>query len=407
LNVREAIPSSRLRSGPVGWIARLVRVLVGVLADRLVGRLRSRRDGVPVAVEDVNAEWLTEALQATHPGARVERVERLGGHEGTTARERLAIVGGVEESPGLPRTLFLKTAPRPLATRLFTTLFDLGAAEVDFYASFGESFPIRIPRAHCARRAGAGGRFVLLLEDLEASGCRFTTAEQPRTLAEARAVVETLAHLHAAFWESPRFSEDLAWLRSPGSNPEIGLEWWISARSNEPALARFGDCVSPEVRRNAHRIHDHRPLLESHWARLPRTLIHGDPHAGNLYFAGDEVGFFDWQVVQAGPGLRDVGYFLVNSVETDLRRRHERELLAHYAGVLRAHNVPSATEEAMWEEYRLFALYTWIAISVTGAAPGLQPREVVRRAFARTGAALDDLGSFEALDALVQRSQTG
>lgn len=395
---------SRLRSGPVGCFARFARVIVAVLLDRILGGVRSRRDGVPVAAADVSAAWLTDALQASVPGARVEQVERLGGHDGTTARERLGIAGRAGLARDLPRTLFLKMAPRPLATRIFTTLFDLGVAEVDFYTSFGDSFPIRIPRAYCARRATSGGRFVLLLEDLEASGCRFTTAEDRPTLAEARAVVETLARLHAAFWESPRLSDDLAWLRTPGKNLQVGLEWWISARSNKPALARFGEFVSPEIRRDAHKIHEHRALLEAHWARLPRTLIHGDPHAGNLYFAGNEVGFFDWQVVQAGPGLRDVGYFLVNSVETDLRRRHERELLAYYAAELRAHGVTSVNDEALWEEYRLFALYTWIAISVTGAAPGLQPREVVLRAFERTGAALDDLASFAALDSLVRRT---
>jgi hypothetical protein len=103
--------------------------------------------------------------------------------------------------------------------------------------------------------------------------------------------------------------------------------------------------------------------------------------------------------------LRDVSYFLVNSVDTDLRRRHERELLAHYLDVLRAHGVASVDADAAWEEYRLFALYTWIAISVTAAAPGLQPPAVVRRACQRSGTALDDLASLDALDALVRRSR--
>ncbi|MCH7645999.1 MAG: M48 family metalloprotease [Nitrospinae bacterium] len=35
-------------------------------------------------------------------------------------------------------------------------LFGLGAAEVDFYASIGESAPIRMPRAYCARRSRSG-----------------------------------------------------------------------------------------------------------------------------------------------------------------------------------------------------------------------------------------------------------
>jgi hypothetical protein len=63
--------------------------------------------------------------------------------------------------------------------------------------------------------------------------------------------------------------------------------------------------------------------------------------------------------------------------------------------------VTGVCAETAWEEHRLFALYAWIAISVTAAAPGLQPRAIVRRAFERTGAALDDLASLEALDSLL------
>jgi len=159
---------------------------------------------------------------------------------------------------------------------------------------------------------------VLLLEDLAASGCRFSGGSTPVSLAEARAVVTALGRLHAAFWESPRFAGDLAWLRSSANNPHRRLEWWLSARSNGPALAKFRDLVPAEIRANAHRIHARRTLLEAHWARAPKTLIHGDPHAGNLYFDDGEAGFFDWQVVQVGPGLRDVSYFLVNSLGADV-----------------------------------------------------------------------------------------
>jgi hypothetical protein len=384
--------------------SRLAGQLFWIAFDRLAGRRLSRKDGVPVAPAGVDAAWLTEALQSVAPGALVTRVERMDGDSGTTRRERIRLAtddGG--RRAGLPDTMFLKITPTVLSTRLFTSLLGLGASEVDFYRVLGGALPVKAPRVFCARRARRGGRFVLLLEDLAASGCRFTSSANPISLAEARAVVTALGRLHAAFWESPRFADDLAWLRSAENNPHRRLEWWISARSNGPALARFGDCVPQEIRENAHRIHEHRPLLEAHWARAPRTLIHGDPHAGNLYFDGDEVGFFDWQVVQVGAGLRDVSYFLVNSVDTDLRRAHEGELLELYLATLAEDGVGELDFAHAWEQHRLFALYTWIAVSVTAATADLQDRRIVRRAIERTGSALQDLESLDALAALAGR----
>jgi aminoglycoside phosphotransferase (APT) family kinase protein len=393
--------------GALGSAIRLLAQLFWIAFDLFAGPRLSRNDGVPVTPRGVDAAWLTRALQPIAPGIVVTRVERIEGHSGTTTRERIRVVTDeAGRRAGLPASVFLKITPASLGTRLFTSLLGLGAAEVDFYRVLGGSLPVRAPRVFCARRPVRGGRFVLVLEDLAATGCRFTDASHPISLAEARAVVVTLAHLHAAFWESPRFTGDLAWLRSPENNPHRRFEWWISSRSNGPALARFGDAVPDEVRENAHRVHAHRPLLEAHWARAPRTLIHGDPHAGNLYFDGDEAGFFDWQVVQAGPGLRDVSYFLVNSVDTELRRRHEGELLALYLATLSEGGVRGLEFADAWEGHRLFALYTWIAISVTAATSGLQARGIVRRAIERTGAALQDLGSFDALDTLLARVGT-
>jgi len=388
----------------VAIVLRLLGRLFWIGIDRVAGPLQSRLDGVPLSVAHVDAAWVGEALQKTFPGVVVAAVERLGGHSGTTTRETLKVSIGGDRSAGVPATFFLKITPEKFSTRLFTTLLGLGASEVAFYRALGDRLPIRTPRVYCARRARHGGRFVLLLEDLASAGTRFTTGAESVSLDEARAVMTTLGRLHATFWESPELNGELAWLRSPENNPSRDFEWWLSTRSNGPALARFRDEVPDVVRENAHRIHAARPLLEAHWAALPRTLIHGDPHSGNLYFQNGEVGFFDWQVVQAGHGLRDVSYFLLNSLATRLRRTHERALIGHYLAVLAENGVAAPDPAAAWEEHRLFALYAWIAVSVTAATAGLQDRKIVARAIESVGRGVEDLDSFAALDELVSRA---
>jgi len=392
--------------GAVEWLgfgSQLARQLFWVGADRLFGPALVRLDGIPRSAGDLDAAWLTRALGATAPGTVVTCVESLGADSGTTTRERLRItVEGGGRGSSTRENLFVKRTPVHPVSRVFTTLLDLGRSEVDFYRLLGSGVPVRIPHVYWARRSARGGRFLMLMEDLGASGCQLPTASGGLDQRRARGVVAALARLHAAFWESPRFESDLAWLRSYENRPGRVFEWWLSARSDGPALAKFGALVPAAVRAQTHRIHAGRPLLEAHWARAPRTLIHGDPHAGNLFFDGDEVGLFDWQVVQVGPGLRDVSYFLVSSLDTEFRRTHERELLEHYLAVLAECGVSGLQMTDAWDQYRLFALYVWIAVAVAAAAATLQSREIVARAVARAGHALQDLAAFEALEALAE-----
>ena len=348
----------------------------------------------------IDARWLGEALSA----GGIAKVGLAGGHSGTTTRERITIEGvDGAAPPGLPDRFFVKLTPVSAATQLFGALFGLGRTEVRFYDEIAADVPIPLPRHFVARAAERGGRFVLLLEDLEARGCRFPAGQLD--LADARAIVQALGRLHAAFWESPRFHGDLSWVRRFENRDNIAIENWMSARANLPSIERFTAEVSADVRTRSHEIHLHRERLEAYWSEGPRTLLHGDAHMGNLFFDGERAGYFDWQVVQCGQGIRDVCYWMTNSLETGLRRAHEEELVALYLETLRRGGVcgPGVDPDWVWERYRAHTLYVWIASSVTAATPGLQPEEVARAAMQRTSAAIDDHGAFELLDEIVSR----
>ena len=81
-----------------------------------------------------------------------------------------------------------------------------------------------------------------------------------------------------------------------------------------------------------------------------------------------------------------------------------RALIGHYLAVLSENGVAAPGPAAAWEEHRLFALYAWIAISVTAATTGLQDREIVARAIESVGRGVEDLDSLAALDELVSRA---
>jgi aminoglycoside phosphotransferase (APT) family kinase protein len=256
---------------------------------------------------------------------------------------------------------------------------------------------VRAPRVYFAAATRRGTRFALLLEDLVASGCRFADITAPSDPERARAVMRALALLHAAYWESSRLHGDLAFGRGSPRDPVFRVGRILSGLSLQPAFERFGDLVPVELQRAAGFLSGHRLALESLWARPPLTLIHGDAHLGNLFFDGPEVGFLDWQVAQPGQGLRDVTYFLTNSLSVEARRAHGEELIRVYLAALAEAGAPPVPFSLAWEQHRLHALYTWIACIVTAAAATLQQETVVRAGLERSSAAVVDLDSLGAL----------
>ncbi len=353
---------------------------------------------LPRHVSDVTPAWLTRVLQPCAEGVVVRRVEAVGLESGTTARARLALeIDGPAARADLPPTLFVKFAPPDVRTRLFVGLLGLGRSEVAFYRTARQGLPVRAPRAYFAAATRFGTRFVLLLEDLAASGCRFADITTPSDVTRAHGVMQGLAKLHAACWESPRLRGDLAWLRGSQQDFIFRAGRFLSEVALRPAFERFSDLVPSELRAQASFVSEQRLALEALWARPPLTLIHGDAHVGNLFFDGPEVGFLDWQVVQRGQGLRDVSYFLANSLSVETRREHDEALIRVYLEALAEAGVPRVPFSVAWEQYRLHALYAWISAVVTAAAATLQRESIVRAGLERSSVAVMDLDSLGAL----------
>lgn len=354
----------------------------------------------PTRIAEIDGTWLTRALQEAFPGCRVEAVEVLERNAGTTERARLRLTyGDIGRGGPPPASLFVKLAPSDVRTRLFVDLMQLGSTEMRFYREVAGDIPGELPRVYYASAAGRGQGFALLLEDLGARGARFTDASQPLGVDEARLVMVRLALLHAAWWDTPRFASDLAWLKSREHNALYAVERFLCALAVPAGVTAFGDLIPGDLRAAVPRIIAARDTLEDAWARRPLTLIHGDAHAGNLYFLPSAVGLLDWQLVQRAQAMRDVAYFLANSLPIASRREHERALIALYLRSLAGHGVTPPAFDAAWEQYRLHAVYAWIAAAVTGAAATLQQEPIVRAAIERTSIAVLDLDALGALGA--------
>lgn len=71
---------------------------------------------------------------------------------------------------------------------------------------------MRIPEPYFAAHGEEPIEYIMVLEDLRAAGCTFTDRLEPHADDHAGNLVESLARLHAQFWNDPRFDDELSWV---------------------------------------------------------------------------------------------------------------------------------------------------------------------------------------------------
>lgn len=190
----------------------------------------------PDTPEDVTAAWLTAAMRTTDPTAEVIAVEVLARHAGTTGRLRLGLTHGPGASG--PASVFVKLPPFEDGQRKLVAATDMGRREARFYAELAAEVPLRVPHCHFAAHGEERTEYVMVLEDLEAAGCRFTERAHPGDAEHAGRLIEGLGRLHAHFWEDARFGDaSLDWVR-PAMRGKRGADFVAMARSSSPPTRR-------------------------------------------------------------------------------------------------------------------------------------------------------------------------
>lgn len=250
-------------------------------------------------------------------------------------------------------------------------------------------------------RAGSGGRYVVALEDLALrGGVTFYDADDEAPKEHAEAVIDLLARLHGRFWKSPRFETDLSWLETYSRRPGYPFMKQLFTWSEKKFMKQDRE-VPDAVRRLTKTYVQNQKALVGVWESMPMTLCHGDTHLGNTFANADgTAGIYDWQVFHKMNGLRDVAYFLMHSIPTELRRAEEENLLRRYLDGLAE---PGAGSEAptfaeAYDTYRLLTIDGWIAIVFTLAAGGMQPNDRMEVTAVRAISSLVDLDVEQAIN---------
>ena len=351
---------------------------------------------VPLHSNGVTPRWL-EAVMGLETGS-IQSVRVIDEHSGTAARARVA----VEAVPGtdVADHLFIKFTPHNYAQHLMMLVMGLGTREVFLYRTLGDELPVRIPHCHAAEIDAVRGRNIMVLEDL-AETARFRDIREPVTALEAEAVVDAMADQHAVYWASERFAGDLSPLSTRFSPAAMAVGNVVRRRFLGNMKGEAADIVPHAIQRQGRISYERSAEIDAFWASQPQTVLHGDPHLGNLFFEGDSPGFIDWQVARAGAGVRDVAYFATASVAPDLLRTIERGLVERYVTRLDAAGIEVDLDH-QWTLYQAGPTdFYGSAVAASEAGERAQEPEVTRVGVERVVAAIEAHDSFTVLESLI------
>lgn len=345
---------------------------------------------LPADVSDLSPAWLSEVLDT-----EVVDVEILSHAVATNQRMRIGVTYASADTE--PASLFVKLAPLDPAHREMIMANTMGEREAQFYADVAPLLDLRVPQTYYAGTDDSGG-FVLLLEDLAASGCSFSDGSWGVTADAAAGALEDLARFHARFSEAAARVAVAPWLEVPRvrrTNFVAGLL--------RNVLDEHRDVLTPAYAAAGELYVEHHEHLDRAWHSGPQTYVHGDPHIGNVFLDDGRVGFFDWGLSRVSTPMRDVSYFLTMTVDPEERRRSEHALLRLYLDSLRAAGGPDIGFDDAWSTHRVQAGYTVVATFLAfmpsyATADGRSLGTALRR---RSELALEDLDTVDAMRAVV------
>jgi len=383
------------------WLGRrAATVAVHMIGERFRPPRLAASTDVPRSGTHLNADWLTAVLCADHPGARVVSFSCPGGSIGTSTRTALRVeYNDVGRGAGLPTELFTKTSAA-FSQRLLLGGADVLAGETNFFLTFRPSVDMEAPLGYWGGVDDASWRSMIMLEDIGATkGAEFIEPTTPLSRGQVEDVLRNMAAYHGTWWEAPELSilktptdhyNNVANMLDMGGRCAVGME---RAKSVIPAaLYGHADRMWKGTQKG----------LDICTNVLPRTLLHGDSHAGQTYLTADgRMGITDWQATMQGGWAYDVAYFIGSACEPDDRRAWEMELLELYLGELAAAGGKAPDLDEAFLRYRQSLFYPYSAWAFTiGRAfyqPKMQPDEISLAIIERLSTAIDDLDCFEAV----------
>ena len=288
--------------------------------------------GLPGSIDEVDAAWLTEVLRtsgAIGPDHSVASVQLEPFAEGlgflsVLHRATLTYDG---DPPDAPATVIVKMITDLEVQRGIGETLQFYPRELRFYREVAPSAGFRSPVAHAAMMAEDSAEFVLVMEDL--SGIRQLDQAAGVEAPDALLAAETMARMHGAF--AGKDLSDLQTTFLPFDNPiyraalpQIFASGWPTCK------VEAADLLPADVMAFGDRFGELVPFFMERFTE--GTLVHADWRADNLMVddATGEMVVIDFQLVGVGTPTYDLGYFMSQSMEPEVRVAHGQAVIDRY-----------------------------------------------------------------------------
>lgn len=389
--------------GSLTFAGSIARVGAVVASERLRGR-PPVVDGatVPATIAQLTPAYLTSVLSAGVADARVTAFSFGEGTDGTSSRRAIDVTwNDAGAAAGLPSAVYSKTSPG-FVHRVLIGVTGAAAAEALFYSQIRPTLELGAPAGYHGSFDPATSRSLVLIEDIvRTRGATFGDASTYVDRAAAESMVDEMARYHGALWEDPRLDREWsslldakAWQENFNGKTGFDRGALVGARLATEQVPAELWARRKEIRGALMR------SLEAN-VRLPRTLLHQDVHPGNWFRLPDgSMNLYDWQAIAKGNWALDVAYALSAGLTVEDRRAWERDLLERYLEQLGAAGGRPPTSDDAWLAYRqqmFHGFIFWTYTLLVGKLQELQREEHVRELIRRTGQAIVDLDSLDAV----------
>lgn len=350
---------------------------------------------LPIALGDINREWLIAALRTRAPEAGLHGFEVVEVVNGTCTKVLLRLdLDDAARRAGIAERVMLKGGFEPHSR----PMAHMHAAEVRSYQDVLPALKLPSPACYFAQFDAERAQGIIIMEDLRARGAELCHPLRPHSPDQVARRLTEFARFHAQTWDSPELQPGGRW-----NDLTVVLDGGFIQKFLEPEpWQRFLDL--PRGRATSVYFQDRTWMqqaierIQVLAARLPQSIVHGDTHLGNLYIEPDGTpGFFDSLPHRWSP-IAEVAYHIGGALDPIDRRASERDLMRHYLEELRNNGAfPPSLEDAM-RQYAAFLAYGFCIFMVNDAV--WQPEAINTAYTARFSAAMQDNDTIGALAAI-------
>ena len=342
---------------------------------------------IPASTDEVTAKWLAGALDL--PIASIQK-EPIGVGVGLLGELlRVTLTYKADRPADAPESVVVKMPTHAPANKAIGMAFRFYERELRFFEEVAPTARVKVPAVlHSAMDLGTE-RFVLVLEDL--SHLELADQVAGMTVEQAIAAVQAIAPFHAQWWETKEL-EALEWL--PAADHPITMQ---AAKVYEDGWEHFVEKWQHVVPAGGlelgERVRDAYRHMLTELAVPPRTFVHTDFRLDNLFFGEGGVTVIDWQLSTRSSGVYDVAYLLSQSMDVELRRANQDDILAAWHERLCQAGVKDYSLDQAKADYAASVLVCLVVAVAAGADMelGNARGEALVRALAERGfsAALD------------------